>query len=94
MLVNNAGIERHGSIEELTMEDFKFIMETNYFGVIRCNKTILPSMRSNRSGFIINVAAVSRYIACTPLGAYAASKFALEAVSEALAGEVNLLISG
>ncbi len=89
VLVNNAGIERHGSIEELTMEDFKSIMETNYFGVIRCIKTIVPSMRKNRSGCIINVASVAGQIASTPLGAYAASKFALEALSEALAGEVK-----
>jgi NAD(P)-dependent dehydrogenase (short-subunit alcohol dehydrogenase family) len=89
VLVNNAGIERHGSIEELTMEDFKCIMETNYFGVIRCIKTVLPSMRKNRKGCIINVASVAGHIANTPLGAYAASKFALEAVSEALAGEVK-----
>ncbi|MEO7961109.1 MAG: SDR family oxidoreductase [Ginsengibacter sp.] len=89
VLVNNAGIERHGSIQELSMEDFKSIMETNYFGVIRCIKTILPSMHKNRNGCIINVASVSGHIANTPLGAYAASKFALEALSEALAGEVK-----
>lgn len=89
VLVNNAGIERHGSTQELSMEDFKSIMETNYFGVIRCIKTILPSMHKNRNGCIINVASVSGHIANTPLGAYAASKFALEALSEALAGEVK-----
>lgn len=89
VLVNNAGIERHGSIEELTMEDFKSIMETNYFGVIRCIKKILPSMRKNRKGCIINVSSVAGHIANTPLGGYAASKFALEALSEALAGEVK-----
>ncbi len=89
VLVNNAGIERHGSIEELTMEDFKSVMETNYFGVIRCIKTVLPSMRKNRNGCIINVASVAGHIANTPLGAYSASKFALEALSEALAGELK-----
>ncbi|MCM4153243.1 SDR family NAD(P)-dependent oxidoreductase [Arenibacter sp. N53] len=89
ILVNNAGIERHGSIEELGMEDFKAIMETNYFGVIRCVKSVLPQMRKNRKGTIINVASVAGKIANSPLGAYAASKFALEALSEALAGEVK-----
>ena len=89
VLVNNAGIERHGSIEELDMADFKSIMETNYFGVLRCTKAVLPIMRNNRRGCIINVASVAGKIANTPLGAYAASKFALEAVSEALAGEVK-----
>lgn len=89
VLINNAGIERHGSVEELTMEDFKSVMETNYFGVIRCIKSILPSMRDSKNGCIINVASVAGQIASIPLGAYAASKFALEAVSEALAGEVK-----
>ncbi|HEY5687051.1 MAG TPA: SDR family oxidoreductase [Yeosuana sp.] len=89
VLVNNAGIERHGSVEELSMEDFKSIMETNYFGVLRCTKSLLPIMRKNRNGCIINVASVAGHISNSPLGAYAASKFALEAVSEALAQEVK-----
>lgn len=89
VLVNNAGIERHGSIEELSMEDFKSVMETNYFGVLRCTKGVLPIMRKNKNGCIINVASVSGHISNSPLGAYAASKFALEAVSEALAQEVK-----
>ena len=89
VLVNNAGIERHGSIEELAMDDFKSIMETNYFGVLRCTKALLPQMRKNQNGCIINVASVAGHIANSPLGAYAASKFALEAVSEALAQEVK-----
>ena len=89
VLINNAGIERHGSVEDLSMEDFKAVMETNYFGVLRCIKALLPLMRKNKSGCIINVASVSGKIATTPLGAYAASKFALEAVSESLAQEVK-----
>jgi len=89
VLVNNAGIEYHGSIEDLTMTDFKSIMETNYFGALRCIKALLPLMRKNRNGCIINVASVAGKISSSPLGAYAASKFALEAVSEALAQEVK-----
>ena len=89
VLVNNAGIERHGSVEELTITDFKEVMETNFFGVLRCTKTLLPSMRQSRNGCIINIASVSGKIATTPLGAYCASKYALEAVSEALAQEVK-----
>src|SRR5450432_706906 len=89
VLVNNAGIERHGSIEELTISDFKSVMETNFFGVIRCIKGVLPIMRNQRKGCIINIASVSGKIATSPLGAYAASKFALEAISEALAMEVK-----
>ena len=89
VLVNNAGIERHGSVEELPIADFKAVMETNYFGVIRCIKAVLPQMRQNASGCIINVTSVAGKIANSPLGAYAASKHALEAISESLAQEVK-----
>ncbi|MGK0253918.1 MAG: NAD(P)-dependent dehydrogenase (short-subunit alcohol dehydrogenase family) [Mariniflexile sp.] len=89
VLVNNAGIERHGSIEEMTIDDFEAIMNTNYLGVLRCTKSILPQMRKNRNGCIINVASVAGHIANSPLGGYAASKHALEAISEALAQEVK-----
>lgn len=89
VLVNNAGIERHGSIEELPLADFKAIMETNYFGVIRCMQAVLPQMRENKNGCIINVGSVSGKIACTPLSAYSASKYALEALTESLAQEVK-----
>lgn len=89
ILVNNAGIERHGSVEELSIGEFKSIMETNYFGAIRCIKAVLPQMRKKQKGCIINVASVAGKISTSPLGAYAASKFALEAISEALAQEVK-----
>lgn len=89
VLVNNAGIERHGSIEELSIDDFQAVMNTNYLGVLRCTKALLPLMRENKKGCIINVASVSGHISNSPLGAYAASKFALEAISEALAQEVK-----
>jgi len=89
VLVNNAGIERHGSVEEMPIDDFQAIMNTNYLGVLRCTKALLPQMRQNKKGCIINVASVSGHIANSPLGAYAASKFALEAISEALAQEVK-----
>jgi NAD(P)-dependent dehydrogenase (short-subunit alcohol dehydrogenase family) len=89
VLINNAGIERHGSVEELPMVDFKAIMETNYFGVIRCIQAVLPQMRENKNGCIINVGSVSGKIACTPLSAYCASKYALEALTESLAQEVK-----
>ncbi len=89
ILVNNAGIERHGSVEELDISEFKAVMETNYFGVLRCVKAVLPKMRENKSGCIINIASVAGHISCSPLGPYSPSKYALEAVSEALAQEVK-----
>jgi NAD(P)-dependent dehydrogenase (short-subunit alcohol dehydrogenase family) len=89
VLVNNAGIERHGAIEELSLEDIRAIMETNYFGALRCIHQALPGMRERGSGCIINVTSVAGKISSSPLGAYAASKFALEAASEALAQEMK-----
>jgi NAD(P)-dependent dehydrogenase (short-subunit alcohol dehydrogenase family) len=88
-LVNNAGIARSGSVEELSMDDFKAVMETNYFGALRCTRALLPRMRERRNGCIINVTSVAGHLACTPLGPYTASKFALEALSEVLAQEVK-----
>lgn len=89
VLINNAGIERHGAIEEMDISVFKQVMETNYFGVIRCVQAVLPKMRERGEGCIINVASVAGHISSSPLAPYAASKFALEAVSEALAQEVK-----
>lgn len=89
VIVNNAGIERHGAIEEMDMSVFKEVMETNYFGVIRCVKAVLPLMREAGTGCIINIASVAGHISSSPLAPYAASKFALEAFSEALAQEVK-----
>jgi NAD(P)-dependent dehydrogenase (short-subunit alcohol dehydrogenase family) len=53
VLINNAGIERNGSIEELPMEAFRSVMETNYFGSLRCIHAVVPQMREKRSGCII-----------------------------------------
>jgi NAD(P)-dependent dehydrogenase (short-subunit alcohol dehydrogenase family) len=88
-LVNNAGVETHGSIEELPMEAFLATMNTNYFGAVRCMKALLPAMREAREGCIVNISSVAGRIANSPLGPYAASKWALEAISESLAGEVK-----
>ncbi len=90
VLVNNAGIERNGSIEELPLADFRAVMETNYFGPLRCVQAVVPDMRQRKSGCIINVASVAGHIANSPLAPYTASKFALEALSEALAQEMKM----
>jgi NAD(P)-dependent dehydrogenase (short-subunit alcohol dehydrogenase family) len=89
VLVNNAGIEVHGSVEELAMESIIAVMNTNYFGTVRCVKAVVKQMRERGSGCIINVSSVSGRISCSPLGAYAASKHAVEAISEQLAGELK-----
>ena len=89
VLVNNAGIERMGSVEELPLTDFRACMETNYFGVIRCIQALVPDMRERRSGHILNVSSVAGRMSCAPSAAYASSKWALEGMTEALAGELK-----
>jgi NAD(P)-dependent dehydrogenase (short-subunit alcohol dehydrogenase family) len=89
ILVNNAGIERAGSIEESPIDDFRDTMETNYIGVVRCVKAVVPQMRKRRAGTIINISSVAGSFSHPPMTAYCASKWALEAFSESLACEMK-----
>ncbi len=89
VLVNNAGIEATGAVEDLPLAHFRAVMETNYFGAIRCVKALVPQMRERRSGVIINISSLAGRLTCPPLTAYSSSKWALEALSEALAGELK-----
>jgi len=89
ILINNAGIERRGSVEELPVAEVRAVMETNYFGALRCIQAVMPQMRARRSGWIINVTSVAGRLSSPPMGAYSASKYALEALSEALAQEAK-----
>jgi len=89
VLVNNAGVEKAGSVEELPFADFRAVMETNYFGALRCIQALVPHMRQRRSGCIINVSSVAGRISSAPLTPYTATKWALEALSEGLAGEMK-----
>ena len=89
VLVNNAGIQGSGPIEEVPLAEFRRVMETNYFGVLRCIQAALPGMRQQGSGHIVNVSTVGGRITGLSQGPYCGSKFALEAVSEILAGEVK-----
>jgi NAD(P)-dependent dehydrogenase (short-subunit alcohol dehydrogenase family) len=96
VLVNNAGVESVGTVEEVPLSEFRAIMETNYFGPLRCIKAVAPGMRAQGSGHIINVSSVAGRISPCPMAAYTASKWALEALSEALAQEmkaVNVRVS-
>ena len=89
ILVNNAGIPGGGAIEETPVESFREVMETNYFGALRCIKEVVPGMRKRRRGTIVNVTSVAGRNASAPLASYAASKWALEALSECLAQEMR-----
>lgn len=89
VLVNNAGVERAASVEELPLAEFRAVMETNYFGAIRCIQALVAHMRKRRSGCIVNVSSVAGRISSPPLTPYMATKWALEALSEGLAGEMK-----
>lgn len=84
VLVNNAGFAGAGFVEEITMEEYRKQFDTNFFGVIAVTKTVLPFMRSQRKGKIINVSSISGKIAFPGLSPYVASKHALEGWSESL----------
>lgn len=89
VLINNAGVGGGGSVEENTTARFREVMETNFFGALRCMKAVIPGMRERRQGCIINVTSVNGRLALAPAAAYCASKFALEALSECLAQEMK-----
>jgi len=89
VLVNNAGVEAVGSLEEVPLATFRAIMETNYFGALRGIQALVPGMRQRGSGCIINVSSVAGRLSCPPMTPYSASKWALEALSEGLAGEMK-----
>ena len=89
-LVNNAGYSLFGAIEETTVADAQAQLDTNLFGVIRMVKAVLPIMRQQGSGRIINVSSLLGQVALPYVGLYATSKFALEGLTEALREEVRL----
>jgi NAD(P)-dependent dehydrogenase (short-subunit alcohol dehydrogenase family) len=89
VLVNNAGVGMMGPIEETPLEEFRQVMETNYFGALRCIQAVVPGMRERKSGCIVNVTSVAGRFAMAPQAAYASSKWALEALSEILAQEMK-----
>jgi len=90
VLVNNAGFDLFGSLEELTIEEIKGQFETNFFGAARVTKSVIPTMRKQGSGIIINVSSIGGRIGLVPCNTmYHASKFALEGFTESLRHELT-----
>lgn len=84
VLINNAGFDLYGALEETSLDEFKEQMDTNLMGAVRMVKAVLPHMRSQGMGRIINVSSLGGRIGLPMNSAYAASKFALEGLSESL----------
>ncbi len=83
-LINNAGVNFTAAVEDLRLEDWRRQFETNFFGVLRVTQAVLPHMRERRRGRILMMSSVSGFVTAPTQGAYSSSKFALEAVSNAL----------
>ena len=87
-LVNNAGIGWNATVEDIDIDAAKLCMETNYWGLIRCTKAVLPTMRRQGSGVIVNISSIAGRIAALAQVVYSSSKWAVESLSEGLAQEV------
>ena len=89
VLVNNAGYSLLGNFEELTTAEIQSLMATNFYGVMFVMRAVLPVMRKQRSGRIINISSLAGVIGFKHCGAYSAAKFAVEGLSQAVAQEVE-----
>jgi NAD(P)-dependent dehydrogenase (short-subunit alcohol dehydrogenase family) len=87
ILVNNAGFGLLGAIEEASAAETQRLFDTNVFGLLGVTRAVLPHMRRQRSGHVINVSSVGGYTGYPGWGVYGATKFAVEGISEALAAE-------
>jgi len=89
VLVNNAGFEVSGPVEATPLAEVRAMFETNFFGTVRMIQAVVPQMRERGSGVVVNVSSVAGRVAAPLNGFYASSKFAMEAVSEAMHYELG-----
>ena len=88
-LVNNAGFGLFGALEDLSIEDVKKQFETNFFGAVRTIQQVLPIMRIQKNGIIVNISSLAGYVGFPTQSIYVSTKFALEGLCESLAYEVE-----
>ena len=91
VLVNNAGYSLGGALEDLSMKEIKSQYETNLFGLIRVTQAVLPTMRKQRSGRILNISSGSGIFGFPGISAYVSTKFAVEGLSESMGYELEPL---
>ncbi|MBC8735793.1 SDR family NAD(P)-dependent oxidoreductase [Paraburkholderia sp. UCT31] len=91
VLVNNAGFGLLGAVEESADNEVRRIYDTNVFGLLNVTRAVLPTMRANRSGHVINVSSIGGYRAAAGFGVYSSTKFAVEGITEALHAELRPL---
>lgn len=91
VLVNNAGYGHEGILEESPLTEMQRQFDVNVFGAVAMIKAVLPGMREQRSGHIVNITSMAGFITLPGIAYYSGSKFALEGISEALAQEVESL---
>ena len=91
VLVNNAGFAVSGFAEDIKLEELRLQLETNFFGAVAMTKAVLPTMRKQRSGHVIQLSSILGLHGSVTISSYAASKHALEGWSESLRLEVNAL---
>jgi NAD(P)-dependent dehydrogenase (short-subunit alcohol dehydrogenase family) len=89
ILVNNAGYGLFGALEDLEMNEIKKQFETNVFGIMRVIQNVLPAMRLQRTGIIVNISSISGLAGIPSQSAYAGTKFAVEGLSESLSYELE-----
>jgi NAD(P)-dependent dehydrogenase (short-subunit alcohol dehydrogenase family) len=91
VLVNNAGNGSVGAVEEIDIDELKALHDTMFIGPVRLTQAVLPAMRERGSGTIVQISSMGGQLAPPGFGAYCSAKFALEAISESLAAEVQPL---
>lgn len=91
VLINNAGFGLMGAVEESADKDVRRMYDTNVFGLLNVTRAVLPTMRAQRQGHVINISSIGGYRGAAGFGVYSSTKFAVEGISEALRDELKPL---